>query len=360
MKTIFSLIVALATLLFVPGFNNSTASNMQPPIPANAVRAGQESDGRPIYVCIATALNGRYREYPDLTDTIPGKYTGGQCLYTSGSFERAATNFRVLTSSTRLTWAPPHVIDVPGTFPENRQELGGGFWAGTANYRTPLTGRRYQGKLYSCRGNVGGGVHAGFAYGSGGRCYIPYGGRAEVVTNFEVLSDPSISFSYWTDWHSEESPQPLTCQPGFLVSGFGCRDRFCDNARLKCTQKGMLPLEPFWTRFISEEKDGTCLSFSGIDRFDCNFDMLSCGPDDFLTGVRCSGDFCDSIRMQCTGFERHTRTGRGGCRWTDWVSEEGSGTIEFPTGYYAAGMQCAGSNCDNKRFYICRLAPTRR
>jgi hypothetical protein len=79
-----------------------------------------------------------------------------------------------------------------------------------------------------------------------------------------------------------------------------------------------------------------------------------------MTGVSCNGAFCDNIRMQCANHEGYARTERTNCRWTDWVSDEGSGTVLFPAGYYAAGMQCSGSNCDNKRFYTCRLVPTRR
>jgi hypothetical protein len=36
------------------------------------------------------------------------------------------------------------------------------------------------------------------------------------------------------------------------------------------------------------------------------------------------------------------------------VSEEGGGLLSFGYHYYARGMQCSGSYCDNKRFYVCQ------
>jgi hypothetical protein len=36
------------------------------------------------------------------------------------------------------------------------------------------------------------------------------------------------------------------------------------------------------------------------------------------------------------------------------ISEEGAELI-FPAGYYAAGLRCTGSYCDNVAFYVCQV-----
>lgn len=364
MRRVFSLIVTLATLLII--CNKTVVNTAGPAIPRGAVLGGWEADGRDIYICVATVPNGRYREYPALTDSIPGKFTGGQCLYNRGdSFERVAPagSYRILTSTTRLVWGPPRVVNVTSPYPEIRQELGGAFWAGTANYVATFTGSRYGGKLYSCRADIGGGKHPGFTNGSGTHCRIPYGGGVRIVTDFEALTDPNIPFSYWTGWHSEESAQPAVCSPVGLLTGFGCRERFCDEVRLNCLTRNLVVSRSWWSREISEETDNTCLSIGGDPGFfDCNRNVLSCGSSGFITGISCSGDFCDNVKMQCSNFEGYTRIGGDTryCQWTGWVSEEGGGTLTFPRGFYGAGMECKGSNCDEKRFYVCRLVPSRR
>jgi hypothetical protein len=75
-----------------------------------------------------------------------------------------------------------------------------------------------------------------------------------------------------------------------------------------------------------------------------------CPGSGIMTGLACNGRYCDNISLECTTFSGVTPRF---CYWTGWVSEEYGGTLLFPSGQYAAGMQCGGSYCDNKRFYIC-------
>ena len=171
-----------------------------------------------------------------------------------------------------------------------------------------------------------------------------------------LASMATMQRKYWTEWHSEETIPPAVCEYGDLITGFGCSGGFCDNVRLNCETKGFAFTSRYWTRHVSDEKDGTCQSSSN-GYFDCNWDVMSCGSNGFMTGVSCKGQYCDNLSLECVTLRDNSRSD---CRWSDWVSEENGGTLQFPAGYYAAGMQCSGSNCDNLRFYICRAVPNRR
>lgn len=76
-----------------------------------------------------------------------------------------------------------------------------------------------------------------------------------------------------------------------------------------------------------------------------------CPWGEFVSGVAASGRYADNISLECADA---AGVGWNSCYWTGWVSEENGGTRYFPGGYYAVGVQCSGSYCDNKRFYICQ------
>ena len=79
-----------------------------------------------------------------------------------------------------------------------------------------------------------------------------------------------------------------------------------------------------------------------------------------MTGIRCHGDFCDNISIECANVVKQvgTRTVHAdlvGCAWSGWLSEENGGTADF--GFkIISGVECSGSNCDNKRFYVCSVS----
>lgn len=198
MRTISTLIVTATTLLSVTVFCNTITANAAEP--TDRVRAGEESDGTRIDVCIANKLHQRYPPPAEPENhKVPGKFTGGQCLF-DGSIggagvETAATTFDFLRTSVHGTpvWGAPYIVRrVPPLRDGNANiswALEGAFEAGSAPLRAALTGQRSIAPLYSCRSSIHGGVHSGYVdEGSGGRlCRITYGGRTEAVSNYEVL-----------------------------------------------------------------------------------------------------------------------------------------------------------------------------
>jgi hypothetical protein len=140
-----------------------------------------------------------------------------------------------------------------------------------------------------------------------------------------------------------------------------------------------------WTPVFSEEGSTTaaqsCVSYSDgtapcVSRMQ-NQGICS-GTNAVMTGISCSGGpGCDNVKVQCNKLA----TGRldtAHCAWTPWASEElgarlftGSflscpdsnplnctacGTQTF-CNFFATGVQCRGSNCDDKSFRVCPVVP---
>ncbi|MBK8265079.1 MAG: hypothetical protein IPK80_27580 [Nannocystis sp.] len=144
--------------------------------------------------------------------------------------------------------------------------------------------------------------------------------------------------SGWTPWTSEEGP-PVVCDPGSVLTGFGCSGGKCDNVRLHCTAANVPALHTYWTPYFSEEGGG----FGG------------CPINSRVTGIVCQGGNCDKISLQCTSTFSGVYFPKVpiNCWWTGWVSEENGGTLWLNAGWKVRGVQCSGSRCDNKRFQIC-------
>jgi hypothetical protein len=174
-----------------------------------------------------------------------------------------------------------------------------------------------------------------------------------LVLGLFVLT-PLLAYAdyYWRGYTSEET-EPSVCAFGDLVSGFGCRGSYCDNVRPECERRRLEISSRFWATQISEERTDLCQAQSGETTRCFNY-MQKCSTTGFMSGVSCSGHYCDNLSLECVFLEDFTRTG---CYWSSWISEENGGTILLPVGYYAAGMECSGHYCDNKRFYACRLRP---
>ena len=69
-----------------------------------------------------------------------------------------------------------------------------------------------------------------------------------------------------------------------------------------------------------------------------------------MTGIACSGSYCDNVAIQCTNIQYTTK---GACQWTPFFSEE-TGYQYLPAGYYAAGLRCNGGYCDNMSVLACQ------
>lgn len=146
--------------------------------------------------------------------------------------------------------------------------------------------------------------------------------------------DPEATYVGWTPWTSEEYA-PVACDPGSLVSQFGCSGAYCDNVRLHCAPQSLGAGGTEWTSYFSEENAGSRI----------------CSSRYWLSSVACNGKYCDNIALQCTYYGA---TSPKNCYWTGWLSEEAGGTLSFGAGYFARGVQCSGPYCDNKRFYVCQ------
>jgi hypothetical protein len=185
------------------------------------------------------------------------------------------------------------------------------------------------------------------------------------ITIAATMPDYCSQF-YWTEWISEEGNLPSSCNNGFDGAiGFACAGSNCDNVKLACARvPGGLLLDEGttrWSEHFSEEgaKSGQNLRL-------CNAIV----PSGIVTGIHCTGRYCDNIALECTSpmslrFEfqfPHFRVEKRpatltGCGWSGWLSEEDGGVFNFSKGNFITGVECGGSYCDNKRFFVCSLVP---
>ncbi|WAS96032.1 hypothetical protein [Nannocystis punicea] len=140
----------------------------------------------------------------------------------------------------------------------------------------------------------------------------------------------------WTPYISEDTdPAEVECPEGSAVNGVRCHERFCDDISLWCAPTGGSFSDTRWTpHFSEEERQGFCPA------------------GHWMTGISCEGGYCDAIALRC-GYNPAAQP--QDCHWTGWVSEENGGELRFAAGYFAQAAECEGSNCDNKRFYVCRM-----
>ena len=169
---------------------------------------------------------------------------------------------------------------------------------------------------------------------------------------------PSIAVAVMSGVMALFAPLPLNAETGWLpalsdetgarrclfaderVTQVRCEGRFCDDIEQYCQalDNGQAYREFNWSwRFSDETGAAEC-------RFGAELGAM--------TGMYCSGDFCDTMQMECG------RLWAGGgfhsCRWTEWVSEEGDANVQWPVGNRAArAAQCSGDYCDAMRFLVC-------
>jgi len=83
-----------------------------------------------------------------------------------------------------------------------------------------------------------------------------------------------------------------------------------------------------------------------------------CGPGpNLIAGFACNGGYCDNLSLFCVPLV-NLRTIH--CWTTRSVSEENGGTLSFQEGssggiVVATQMSCSGSHCDNKTFQVCQI-----
>jgi len=150
---------------------------------------------------------------------------------------------------------------------------------------------------------------------------------------------------------SEETP-PTTCGAR-LMAGIKCSGRYCDNIKLKCGSEFREVWDWQWTKHVSEEHGGEvkCNVPNPFTKVD-----WPQGEPAFITGMSCNGSYCDNVSLECTALRDYFPS-YSDCGWSQSVSEENGGTLNFPAGRFAIAMQCRGSNCDNKKFLLCPIRP---
>jgi hypothetical protein len=87
-----------------------------------------------------------------------------------------------------------------------------------------------------------------------------------------------------------------------------------------------------------------------------------CGRNSFIAGLACQGAYCDEISLYCVEITNLTRL--PSCEEVGPVSEERGGRLNFfgamrgdkaGQKFLARSMRCAGRYCDNKYFTVCEL-----
>jgi hypothetical protein len=145
---------------------------------------------------------------------------------------------------------------------------------------------------------------------------------------------------HWTGSTSEKR-DPLFCNSNLGTSGCACSGDNCDNLNLACTPVPTGILLDYstssWSGPFSEEgaKDGR--------------NSRICEGEGIVTGVECTGRYCDNLNLQCTKL---VSGGRTNCAWSGSLSDE-KGAYRFD--HWIAGVMCTGRFCDNMKFLVCDL-----
>ena len=184
---------------------------------------------------------------------------------------------------------------------------------------------------------------------------------------FVVLASPAVAKAgQWTPWVSEEGGSPWTyCVSSYTAAaGFDCDGTYCDNVRLYCDTLpyGITVDNYAVTSFFSEEDDGNGLATSvGWYAHDNSYSHVCyyAGAAGILTGIRCSGFYCDNIALECavpyTNFEGVSEPVElTDCAWTGYYNQE-EAPLDLPYNRFITGVECYGSYCHYKRFHVCSM-----
>ena len=80
----------------------------------------------------------------------------------------------------------------------------------------------------------------------------------------------------------------------------------------------------------------------------------TCDPGSFVGEIRCTGRFCDNVRITC---KKYRGMKLGSAFWTQWISEERGGVRNCPSSHhYIAGLACKGRYCDKVSLYCVQVA----
>jgi hypothetical protein len=184
------------------------------------------------------------------------------------------------------------------------------------------------------------------------QCFSASGSPADSAYTLAYATD---ALDEWSPFTSEEFA-PALCNGNSGVRGARCTGSFCDNVGLLCGDLAgsgyvLDHSRDYWTPFFSEEGANTTVETCGLTCRQRQLNQEFC--DGIVTGIGCSGSYCDNVRLRCSPFSS-AGVSTSGCFWTASFSEE-QGSEVFPSDhfYVATGAQCTGSNCDNMSFFVC-------
>ena len=138
--------------------------------------------------------------------------------------------------------------------------------------------------------------------------------------------------SCWTAEVSEERGGEMSCPQDMAISGIWCEGSYCDNKFLQCSPFGLSVQAQAPTKRISEEAPN---SEFRVDRRD---------TPSILTGIKCTGDYCDKI-VGKVGYSHNRRVVTKTTGWTPFTSEE-QHYGGCPKNEFVTGIKCKGSYCD--------------
>ena len=152
-----------------------------------------------------------------------------------------------------------------------------------------------------------------------------------------AFTDHAQAQCYETDWFSEEGQASAFCRNGYAVKGVRCGGGWCDNKRLQCCRYtgGTDRQAQFqWSRRFSEEgPENYAITRSG-----------------YVAGLSCYGRRCDDLMMNFLYSPAMRNSGR--CRFMPPFSEE-QGLRSCPGQAFVSGIRCSGGWCDNLSLYCC-------
>ena len=153
-------------------------------------------------------------------------------------------------------------------------------------------------------------------------------------------------------WSAETTDglPPIHCQGP--IGGVSCSGKYCDNIAILCRDPIDETGDANWTDYFSEE--GTNLAIpdyqipAGGLRGPFNGEI--CPDTAVVSGFACAGAYCDNVSIECTELLNVRLTT---CRWTSKSYSEENRAVAFPENELLHGVACFGTNCDNKKYYLC-------
>jgi hypothetical protein len=155
--------------------------------------------------------------------------------------------------------------------------------------------------------------------------------------------------SGWTPETSDGLP-PIHCQG--VIGGVGCSGKYCDNVSILCRDPVAVTGDANWSDFFSEEGTNIAIPAYQIPASGLRgpFNGEICPDGSAVTGLACTGRYCDNLSLECTALLNVSTTT---CRWSSRSFSEENGNVAFPEDELLVGIACFGKYCDNKKYYLC-------